>query len=536
MVMTIEGAGRQGFTPRHEPETRRRRPSPKPRPPAVSEGFVRDGGRQGEQARAQIAAFHRAIREAEDALAIVAEADHGLAGIQHILMKIDGGLERLAMGELPPDGEVGESTSPGTPEAWLAQCLADLDRIAVETRFGEKHLLDGSLGCAGMALGDGLTFVSAGDGVRSSPAGGYEVMLTREPTRATLLGEVALSEEAIAGGMVLTLAVEGREASFTTRADQSPREVAEGLQDALMQAQLPLHVDATPEGLLLVQHRQFGSAHHFWAHSSLPGVLSNIDGSRRRVANGTDIAGTIHEEPAIGVGQILTGAPGNTATAGLEVYYTGLPYTGFTGRLPRSRPAILESRVFAGRIILARQALAFRLDSGAGGTVFLGLNSARPKDLGRNSAGGGRFKSLAEIQVGGDEADHGESDHGEAVRESRALLARVIVDIAQRRENLAELSRERLKPILAQLRVKAENRLAAADSENFMPGGGKATREAGGPARGPRTITIGREASHGELDQVRMLSQWIRQEGGQALTAHAQPSQRTLMGLLHEDA
>jgi hypothetical protein len=178
--------------------------------------------------------------------------------------------------------------------------------------------------------------------------------------------------------------------------------------------------------------------------------------------------------------------------------YTGLPFTGATQRLPRRRPAILEPRVFAGRVVVAQQALAFRLDGDPGQTVNLPLASVNPEQLARGVATASGFASLAEVRVGAP---------GQ-VRDAQALVQRARTEVDGQREAVRALAQGRLTETLARLRVQAQN-LAAATADLLAPGAA--------------------------LAAVQALSQHILREARSALSAQAHPPQSSLLELLRED-
>lgn len=498
MVLRINGLGHGPLADRRLlGERQQRGRDPQEGAPRAEADHVVKRSAQSEQLRAEFSAINRAIREAEDAMALAGQADEGLARVTGHLAALDTALQaRLAQG-VRGQSAAGTASVAATPD-WLTETLAAIEEVAETTRFGALRLLDGGLGCSGVAVGDGLEFVAAGRETRSSPPQGYEVLLGREPMRATLLGDRALTTERIAGGIRLMLREGGRTARIMSQRGQSAAEVAAALQEAAQRAGLALLVEVTADGRLLVQHKRFGAAHRFAAASSLPGVLSTPEGGPRLVANGADIAGTLGGEPAHGEGQTLTGDAGNTATAGLVVRYTGLPFTGATHRLPRSRTSVLEPKVFAGRVVVAQQALSFRLDGDPGDVVALQLDSVRPAHLARGVETASGFASLAEIRAG---------DAVEA-RDALAVVARAREELQRQRDALHTLVQDRLASTLARLRVQAQN-LAAASQDLLAPGAA--------------------------LQAVQALSRHILQEARTALSAQAHPPQGSLLDLLGED-
>lgn len=489
MVMKIQGSSGGAFA-RQQPfaKERERKGPPPGRQHAPGVHAFQRVSAPSEQYRAEVAGLNQAIQDTEAALAISAAALQGLG-------KAAGVLEQIESAVRSPESE----PTGGESRSAMAPLLEELQRLAKCTTFGGLRLLDGSLGCSGVAAGDGLQFVSATEQTRSSPPQGYEVSLTAEPMRATLLGEVALTGKMIAGGLKMVLSEGGHRAALRTRPGQSPAQVAAALHGTLARAGLALTVECTNDGRLLVQHREFGSRPCFRAASSVAGVLSHPDGSVWHVDNGQDIAGTIHGEPARGEGLTLTGLAGNQATSGLTVRYTGLPFTGFNRRLPRKRPALLDPAVFAGRVIVAQQALTFRLSPDRKDWVIIRLEGIRPALLGRQVQPEGGLEWLRTY----------DSRAPGQVQLAEALIGQARGDLAEQQAGMTVLAAQRLPAILARLRVNAQNLDAA---------------------RPPWTL----DGSATGL--VRALSLAIRGQGSGALEAQARPSHRSMLELLVEPA
>ena len=57
-------------------------------------------------------------------------------------------------------------------QAELDNALRTIDRISRIANYGNKAILDGSMGANGVTQGDHLEFVSANENTKSSPVGG----------------------------------------------------------------------------------------------------------------------------------------------------------------------------------------------------------------------------------------------------------------------------------------------------------------------------------------------------------------------------
>jgi hypothetical protein len=318
--------------------------------------------------------------------------------------------------------------------------------VSDKTRFGPFHLLDGTLGCRAAAFGAGLDLLAVGDAVRSSPPEGFEIVISHEPTRATLLGEVPLRSVDIDRGMRLVLMVGDGRAEVLTQAGQAPEAVAMAL-DAMAHAKgLPLSVRLGPDDRLLVQHHRLGSRFRFTAESSVPGVLSRLEGSPRVVANGRDVAGTLHGEPGSGRGQMLTGNADNRFTAGLSVRYC-----------PSAAPnggGWKYQQLAAGRVLVAQQRLRLRWDGPEAVSLALRLDPVRCSELGRTEGESGELLCLADIITL-------PPDHYQGARMAIAAACQSLQAASAAVREAADVA---LPRHMARLRVQAQNLAAASQA------------------------------------------------------------------------
>jgi hypothetical protein len=395
------------------------------------------------------------------------------------------GRQALPPGSGPPAAEDWERLQ----ERWRKHARA-IDAVAGKTRFGPIHLLDGTLGCRAAAFGAALQLVAVGDGVRSSPPEGFEVLISQEPTRPTLLGAVPLSEPMIAQRMVLALEVGGSRAEVRTEPGQTAAAVAAALDGAARQAALPVIVREGPGGRLLVQHRRLGSRFRFVAESSVPGVFSQADGTPRTVANGRDVAGLLHGEPGDGSGQTLRGRPENRFTAGLAVRYDPA--------LLASTAGWKDGKLPAGRVLVAQQRLRLRWEGPEALNLALRLDPVRGSDLGRGEDDEGQVRSLADATT---------LPAGSASA-ALATVVRARVQVEKSLQAARAVGEAALPRHLARLQVQAQNLAAASQA-----------------------ITAPQLA----VDAVRTLVQGLRRGGGSSLSAQNALPPKALYRLLEGD-
>jgi len=136
-----------------------------------------------EQMRGQIASVNQAILNSEASVSMVQTAEAAMNEVNTLLVS----MRQLAI-HAANEG-ANDSRMLEADQAEIDNALDTIDRIARTSQFGTRTLLDGSNGANGIAVGDGLEFISAAPQTKSSPADGYAVDITRAATRAEKRGE-----------------------------------------------------------------------------------------------------------------------------------------------------------------------------------------------------------------------------------------------------------------------------------------------------------------------------------------------------------
>ncbi len=120
-----------------------------------------------EQMKSQISGLGQAIRNSESSISMVQTTEGALNEVSNMLIN----LRQLAV----------HAANEGTNDEKILQAdqneveniLSTLKNVARNTQFGTRTLLDGSNSSTGIAVGDGLEFVSASEGSKSTAADGY---------------------------------------------------------------------------------------------------------------------------------------------------------------------------------------------------------------------------------------------------------------------------------------------------------------------------------------------------------------------------
>lgn len=142
-----------------------------------------------EQMKTQISGLGQAIRNSESSISMVQTTEGALNEVSNMLIN----LRQLAI----------HAANEGTNDEKMLQAdqneveniLSTLKNIARHTQFGTRTLLDGSNSATGVAVGNGLEFVSASEGAKSTPSNGFKVDITQVATRSMTVGMRRLSLE-----------------------------------------------------------------------------------------------------------------------------------------------------------------------------------------------------------------------------------------------------------------------------------------------------------------------------------------------------
>ena len=140
-----------------------------------------------EQMKSQISGLGQAIVNSESSISMIQTTEGALNEVSNMLIN----LRQLAV----------HAANEGTNDEKILQAdqneveniLSTLKNISRNTQFGTRTLLDGSNSATGVAVGDGLEFVSASEGSKSTAADGFKVNITQVATRSMAIGTRRLS-------------------------------------------------------------------------------------------------------------------------------------------------------------------------------------------------------------------------------------------------------------------------------------------------------------------------------------------------------
>ncbi|MBI4081666.1 MAG: flagellin [Candidatus Lambdaproteobacteria bacterium] len=397
-----------------------------------------------EQMRGQIAGINQAIANSEQATAMVRTSEGALTEINNLLIR----MRELAL-HASNEGANDEKALEAD-QLEVVNAVETMARIATTAQFGTRRLLDGSSGISGSTQGEGLDFVAASVRTKTSPVEGYRVEITQPATRSFVEGSTEITESNLPG-LTLTLAEAGRTVQIVAAPGDSVGSFFGKLKTESERAGLAVDLEMSPEGLLRVTHKEYGSKYTFQVASSVAGVLSEQGGVVQQAVSGQDVRGFIGSETAEGQGQLLRGLPGNANTEGLSVRYVG-PIVE-VGTTPDGRP-ILDRRPqvgIVGTVNVANNAPEFQIGPNPGQRASIALPNAAPQYLGRQVQNESGFRSLADINL----------KTGLGARESIRIIDSAIDELTLSRGQLGAFERNGLEKNIAALRVTAENMSAA---------------------------------------------------------------------------
>ena len=262
-----------------------------------------------ERLRAQTAGLKQAIDNSEAGVSLVQTAEAALDEVSSALINA----RQLAVHAA--NEAVNDEFMLRADQQEIDNILATVNRIAQNTQFGKKNLLDGSKGATGVVSGANLEFVGATQGTKSSGPNGYEIHITQAARRAQVTGTMALDNTIIDQGEQITITEGSKTVNFKTIKGETVENNLNALSAAIKEAGLNVDLirpeerttDANAPQIISLRHQQFGSEHSFKVSSRTAGLVSTQSDVYDTIDNGLDVQGEINGEEATGKGQVLSG-------------------------------------------------------------------------------------------------------------------------------------------------------------------------------------------------------------------------------------
>lgn len=387
-----------------------------------------------ENLRSQIAGINQAISNSEISISMVQTAEGALTEVSNLLIQA----RQLALAATNEGAN--DNNTLFALQSQLRNALKSIDRVSSDTRFGDKTLLDGSRGIAGVANADHLVYLGATVNTRSSPVQGYPVEIFQVPSRAIASSKF---DDDDVEELTLTVVERGKSITVTGTEDETAAIFAGRLNKVIAEANLDLEVSFRENdsifggpGILTIQHRRYGGDHTFEVRSSESKILAKKADELEVINNGVDVQGSIHGEAATGIGRVLIGNEGNLNTDGLAVLFTGNE----TGT--------------PGTVSVAQNSLVFQIGPEVGQKVRIALADTGSDALARGLSNKSGFNSLADVDI----------TTVQGAEDTIRLTESAITEIANVRGKLGAFQKNSLETNTATLRVTAENLIAAESS------------------------------------------------------------------------
>ena len=413
-----------------------------------------------ERLRAQTAGLKQAIDNSQAGISLVQTAEAALDEVSSALINA----RQLAVASA--NEAVNDEFMLRANQQEIDNILATVNRIAQNTQYGKKNLLDGSKGATGVVSGANLEFVGATQATQSSGPNGYEIHITQASRRAQVTGSVALTNEIIDRGEQITITEGSKTVNFKTLKGETVETNLNALTAAIEEAGLNLSLirpaedstDANAPQIISLRHNEFGSEHSFKVSSSTAGLVSTQGDVYDTIDNGLDVQGEINGEEATGKGQILTGNDGNSSTEGLAIRYTGQALPGEPNPPDLPQPETAADQVSqaslgnlvpvkAGTISLSQNSLVFQIGSNCEQTTAIALRNMQTNTLGTGVDNESGFSSLAEIDV----------TDAQSAQDAMCVIDRALEEVSSTRGEIGAFQKNNLESNLNYLRIAHEN-------------------------------------------------------------------------------
>jgi len=311
-------------------------------------------------------------------------------------------------------------------QAEIANALDTINRIANNTQFGSKKLLDGSAGKTGTASDADVTFLQAGS---ATAAGTYAVNVTTAAERAYA---DAGTDQTAALAADETLTVNGVSISLSAGLDQAG--VVSRINASSGQTGVTARIDGTTTQLYT---EDFGAGASISVVSNVAAAATSSGfGTTAINDSGVDVAGTIGGTAASGAGNVLTSTAGSAEGVSVRLATSATPTTSVTGA--------------QGNVTVSDNSLTFQIGPSQNQTVNLAIDKVNPTALGVGEANN-QFGTLDSIDV----------TSASKAQDSIAVIDAAIDEVAGLRSKLGAFQANTLEATANNLRATLENTVNA---------------------------------------------------------------------------
>jgi flagellin len=379
-----------------------------------------------EQQRAQITGLNQAIENTSKAISMVQTGEGALNEINRLLLKARG----LALDSA--NAGVNDADAQAANQAEVKNLLDSIDRIANNTQFGTKKLLDGSAGYSGTATDGDVTFLKATTDTTTGTAIGVNITVAAEKGNVT-----AGTAQAANLAADETLSINGVQIKLGAGMDQAS--VISKINEYTGQTGVSADAGGAGGATRLIT-TQFGSAAKVTVQSDKAAAANSIGFGITAVSDsGVDVDGEYSGvvNSAGGVGDVLTGTSG--AGKGLSIKLglaAGSQTTGVIGA--------------QGNVSVADNSLVFQVGANAGQTAKIALGSVKATGLGIGVSGV-QFGNLSSIDI----------RTAAGAQDSIKVIDQAIDDVTTLRGDIGAFQTNQLEATASNLRTTLENTMQA---------------------------------------------------------------------------
>jgi len=369
-----------------------------------------------EKQRAQIAGLQQAIENSDKAVSLVQTAEGALGEINDLLVKV----RSLALDSA--NAGVNDADALAANQAEINNALDTIDRIASNTQFGTKKLLDGSAGISGSSSDSDVTFLK---GTSATTAGAYAVAVTTKAERAT----VTAAAQTAALATDETVTVNGVAIDLSAGLTQS--QVVDKLNEYSAQTGVTAE---TSGGATRLYTTAFGSDASISVVSNVAaGATSSGFGTSIATDTGVDVVGTIGGTSFTGSGNILKATSG--VAKGLTIQFA-----------TDSADATSSVTGAQGNVTVENNSLVFQIGPNQNQTARVTVDKVEASALGIGVEGN-QFTSLADIDV----------SSAAKAQDAIGVIDKAINDVTNLRGDLGAFQQNTLTSTSNNLRTTLEN-------------------------------------------------------------------------------
>lgn len=324
-----------------------------------------------EKQRAQIAGLKTAIDNSEKASSLVQTAEGALNEINSLLVKV----RSLAI-DSANEG-VNDSDALAANQAEIDNALQTIDRIASNTQFGTKKLLNGEAGKTGTPTDSDVTFLNA---TSDTQAGSYAINVTTAAERATVdAGAVQ------AGGLAADETIVVNDVSIDLFEGMTQAQVVDRINDFTAQTGVTADTGGA-SGATRLYTDSFGANASIKVSSNTASATTSTGiGTTELNDVGVDVVASIDGNSYTGQGNVITSQGGSAKGLSISLAEDG---TDATSTVSGAQ----------GTVSVTDNSLSFQIGPNANQSAKITINKAESGSLGIGLAGN-QFANLGEIKV-----------------------------------------------------------------------------------------------------------------------------------------